>query len=175
MKKLKAKARGLNPGVVPTTAAVTAPGTTATKRKPVNKKNDGASSKKVKQESTEDEEDIIDDLIGAQINGVHGQHVTPPATPNKKPGDNLTKTSKSTTPSTAGGDKVLNSRVEEKRCSPRDSTKPNYRQLDDPVIFVEDAIDDHGKNVFGQPARTESEDSFDTDKDFDAEKILNQI
>ncbi|KAI9875733.1 MAG: hypothetical protein M1830_008063 [Pleopsidium flavum] len=173
MGKLKAKARALNPGVVSTTAAVTAPGTTATKRKPMTKKNDGATTKKVKQEATDEEEDNMDDLIGAQINNVPLQHVTPPATPSKKSNGLSTKASNPNTPSPAGGDGVLNGRVGKKRSSPRDSSKPNYRQLDDPFVSMPDAMDEDGNNIFGTPARTESEDSFATDKDFDAEKFLD--
>lgn len=53
-----------------------------------------------------------------------------------------------------------------KRVSPRKSKKTDYKKLDDPFVTMNDAQDENGNNVFGEPSGTESEDIYATDGSF---------
>jgi hypothetical protein len=169
MKKLKAKARALNPGVVPTDAVVS----TATKHsREITKASSGTARKKVKQESTANEGDV-NGIIGTQDNTAHDHAVTPPATPGKKT-STFTTSSKLSTPSPKVGRGDIDDEVQAKRCSPRNNAKPNYCQLDDPFVYSQGDLDEDGSNVFGQVTDLEGEDSVDSDKDFDAEEVSTE-
>lgn len=53
-----------------------------------------------------------------------------------------------------------------KRVSPRKVSRTNYKQLKDPFANMDNAKDEDGSNVFGEPSGTESEDSYATDDSF---------
>lgn len=57
--------------------------------------------------------------------------------------------------------KTISGRVT-KRVSPREGKKTNYKNLDDPFVTMENAKDEDGNNVFGEPSGTQSEDTYDT-------------
>lgn len=62
--------------------------------------------------------------------------------------------------------KTVGGRVN-KRVSPRKSKKTDYKKLDDPFVTMNDAQDENGNNVFGEPSGTESEeDTYATDSSF---------
>jgi len=176
MKKLKAKARALNPGVVPTDAVVTdAVVPSATKRgRETARVSSGPTKKRVKTEGSADEGNDIDNLIGNQATAANDHTVTPPATPRKKTSTTPTKSTKLTTPSPPAGKEIIGDQVQVKRCSPRDNAKPNYCQLDDPFVAMEGGMDEDGHNAFGQGTNSESEDSVDSDKDLDAEEVSTE-
>ena len=72
----------------------------------------------------------------------------------------------STTPApSAKRQKTLSGHVT-KRVSPRKGQKADYKKLDDPFTTMSNAEDDHGKNVFGDPSATDSEDTYPTDGSF---------
>ena len=72
----------------------------------------------------------------------------------------------STTPvPSAKHQKTLSGRVT-KRVSPRKGQKTDYKKLDDPFVTMSNAEDDGGKNVFGAPSATDSEDTYPTDGSF---------
>ncbi len=50
--------------------------------------------------------------------------------------------------------------------SPRQGKKTDYKKLDDPFVTMNNAEGEDGKNVFGEPSGTESEDSYATDGSF---------
>lgn len=163
MKKLKAKARALNPGVVPTDAVV--PSTT--KRSSETTKTSGVTAyKRPKRESTPDEGKINNDLIGTYSNDANDRAVTPPATPKKKIRSTPVKSSKA-----GKGD---DDQLQAKRCSPRNNAKRNYRQLDDPFVDTQGDLDEDGSNVFDQVTDLEGEDSVNSDEDFDAEEVSTE-
>ncbi|CAD6586324.1 MAG: hypothetical protein ASARMPREDX12_002335 [Alectoria sarmentosa] len=71
-----------------------------------------------------------------------------------------------TTPATsAKRQKTMGGRAS-KRVSPRNSKKTDYKKLDDPFVTMNDAQDENGNNVFGEPSGTESEDTYATDGSF---------
>lgn len=74
------------------------------------------------------------------------------------------KTSITPAPS-AKRQKTLGGRVS-KRVSPRKDKKVDYKKLGDPFITMENAEDEDGNNVFGEPSGTESEDTYATDGSF---------
>lgn len=53
-----------------------------------------------------------------------------------------------------------------KRISPRKVNQADYKQLDDPFATMDNAKDEDGNNVFGEPSGTESEDTYATDGSF---------
>lgn len=61
--------------------------------------------------------------------------------------------------------KTVNGRVS-KRISPRKGKKTDYKKLDDPFATMDNAKDENGNNVFGEPSGTESEDTYATDGSF---------
>ena len=61
--------------------------------------------------------------------------------------------------------KTLSGRVT-KRVSPRKGQKTDYKKLDDPFVTMANAEDDDGKNIFGDPSATNSEDTYATDGSF---------
>ena len=165
--KLKAKARALNGGAIPTVTAV-AP-SISKRNRPTEKATTGI-NKKVKKESTGAEVDSANGVLRAEVENPGDDRITPPTTPGQKPTKAPSNPIKATTPTPIGGSKATNGHVGSKRCSPRDSEKQNYRKLDDPFVFMDEAVGSDGDNVFGQAVRPESQDSFDSDKDFNAEK-----
>lgn len=71
-----------------------------------------------------------------------------------------------TTPSpSAKRQKTMGGRVS-KRISPRKVNQADYKQLDDPFATMDNAKDEDGNNVFGEPSGTESEDTYATDGSF---------
>ena len=167
MAKLKAKARALNPGANPTDAVVPS----ATKRTRVTSKTtSGTAKKKVKKEPTEDDGSTVDNVTFTQLHHANDHTVTPPATPSKKASDASTTFTKLTTPSPKAGHGVSNGQVQAKRCSPRESAKPDYRKLDDPFVYMEGGMGQDDENVFRPGMGSESENSLDSYKDVDAEE-----
>ena len=61
--------------------------------------------------------------------------------------------------------KTIGGRVT-KRVSPRMGKKTDYKSLDDPFVTMDNAKDENGNNVFGEPSGTESEDTYATDGSF---------
>lgn len=61
--------------------------------------------------------------------------------------------------------KTISGRIT-KRVSPRQGKKTNYKNLDDPFVTMDNAKDEDGNNVFGEPSGTESEDTYVTDGSF---------
>lgn len=169
---LKAKARALNPGVVSTSATVVP---TALKRsRETTKTATGKANKKVKKEPTEDEGDNVDGSLGTQVNDGHDRAVTPPATPGNNASNTPPKAAKLTTPSPKAGNGARNDHVQPKRCSPRDSAKPDYRKLDDPFVYMEGGLGQEGTNVYGSGTDSQGIDSIDIDQDFAAEEGSTQ-
>ena len=80
---------------------------------------------------------------------VETDHETPPTTPMHS----------------AKHDKILVGRIT-KRASPRKGKKTNYKALEDPFFAMDNAKDENGNNVFGEPSATESEDTYATDGSF---------
>ena len=76
-----------------------------------------------------------------------GQAATPPKTPN------------------ANVDKVISGRVA-KRISPRKVSIKNYKKLEDPFAEMELVNEDGGEGIFGEPERSEEEDSNPSDEDY---------
>ena len=76
-------------------------------------------------------------------------HETPPTTPVHS----------------AKHDKVISGRIT-KRTSPRKGKKTDYKTLVDPFFAMDEAKDADGKNVFGEPSASESEDTYVTDGSF---------
>lgn len=71
-----------------------------------------------------------------------------------------------TTPAhSAKRQKTMHGRVN-KRVSPRKGKKTDYKKLDDPFVTMDNAKDEDGNNVFGEPVGTESEDTYATDGSF---------
>ena len=168
MKKLKAKARALNPGVTANDALV-AP-STAKRSRATTKTNSGAMNKKVKTEPPKIDENKVDDFVGTPASAANDHTVTPPATPSKK---TTRQTTEPTTPAPKAGSGAINGHVRAQRCSPRDCAKPDYAKLNDPFVHMEAGITDDGTNVFSQAtdAASESEDSIGSDHDFETEGI----
>lgn len=172
MAKLKAKARALNPGVVPTDAVVLSGGTKRSHE--ITKAKSITAKKKVKTEASDDDGNDIDHLNGTQINATNDRAVTPPATPRKKTSTSPTKPFKLTSPSPKTAKEETDGQLQGKRCSPRDRAKPNYQQLDDPFVYMEGATGENEINVFGQVTDSESEDLADSDQDFDGEELATE-
>lgn len=61
--------------------------------------------------------------------------------------------------------KTMNGAVS-KRVSPRKGTKTDYKKLDDPFVTMNNATDEDGNNVFGEPSGIESEDTYAIDGSF---------
>ena len=61
--------------------------------------------------------------------------------------------------------KTMNGAVS-KRVSPRQGKTTDYKKLDDPFVTMNNATDEDGNNVFGEPSGTESEDTYATDGSF---------
>ena len=62
-------------------------------------------------------------------------------------------------------DKTISGRIT-KRASPRKGNKTNYKTLIDPFFTMDEAKDESGNNIFGEPSATESEDTYATDGSF---------
>ena len=58
-----------------------------------------------------------------------------------------------------------------KRVSPRKGKKTDYKKLDDPFVTMDNAEDENGNNIFGEPVGTESEDTYATDGSFKEAKM----
>ena len=70
--------------------------------------------------------------------------------------------------------KILSGRVT-KRVSPRKGQKTDYKKLDDPFATMANAEDDDGKNIFGDPSATNSEDTYATDGSFEDKEAGGDI
>ena len=70
--------------------------------------------------------------------------------------------------------KTLSGRVT-KRVSPRKGQKTDYKKLDDPFVTMANAEDADGKNVFGDPSATNSEDTYPTDGSFEDKEAEGDI
>ena len=76
-----------------------------------------------------------------------------------------------TTPAhTTKRDKTISGRIV-KRSSPRMGKKTNYKTLEDPFLNMDNAKDENGENIFGEPSATESEDTYATDGSYKAVKV----
>ena len=62
-------------------------------------------------------------------------------------------------------DKTISGRIT-KRTSPRKGKETNYKTLEDPFFAMPEAKDADGKNIFGEPSASESEDTYATDGSF---------
>lgn len=71
------------------------------------------------------------------------------------------------TPATPTKNKVISGRVKKPRASPRKTVPKNYKKIVDPFVEMEDAKDENGQNVFGEPEQSESEDTVLTDGEFE--------
>ena len=81
----------------------------------------------------------------------------------------------STTPApSAKRQKTLSGRVT-KRVSPRKGQKTDYKKLDDPFVTMANAEDDDGKNIFGDPSATNSEDTYPSDGSFENKKAGGDV
>ena len=70
--------------------------------------------------------------------------------------------------------KTLSGRVT-KRVSPRKGQKTDYKKLDDPFTTMANAEDDDGKNIFGDPSATNSEDTYASDGSFEDKEAGGDI
>ena len=70
--------------------------------------------------------------------------------------------------------KTLSGRVI-KRVSPRKGHKTDYKKLDDPFVTMANAEDADGKNIFGDPSATNSEDTYPTDGSFEDKEAGGDI
>ena len=71
------------------------------------------------------------------------------------------------TPHPSKRQKVIGGRVT-KRSSPRKNVKKDYKNIGDPFSTMENAKDENGNNIFGEPSGNESEDTYATDGSFKA-------
>ena len=70
--------------------------------------------------------------------------------------------------------KTLAGRVT-KRSSPRKGQKTDYKKLDDPFVTMANAEGDDGKNIFGDPSATDSEDTYPTDGSFKDKEVGGDV
>ena len=74
-----------------------------------------------------------------------------------------------TPPKTPKIDKVISGRIT-KRISPRKNQVKDYKKLVDPFMEMEGAKDEEGGNIFGNPDKSDGEDSDPSDTEFGAKK-----